>query len=94
MNLLSTHVNYFDYENSEKVVDLCLEAGVKYAIIPSMPENFRKSINQYQRFAEYLNMVGEKFKESGITFGFHNHDYQFQKLENEIPYEILIKETE
>lgn len=94
MNLLSTHINYFDYENSEKVVDLCLEAGVKYAIIPSMPENFRKSISQYHRFAEYLNMVGEKFKESGITFGFHNHDYQFQKLENEIPYEILIKETE
>ena len=94
MNLLSTHINYFDLTHINKIIDSCHEAGVKYGIIPIPPEEYRTSISKYKEFAEYLNKVGEKFNESGIIFGFHNHDFLFYKLESEIPYEILLNETE
>tara|TARA_B100001057_G_scaffold131511_1_gene130755 strand:- start:9948 stop:10811 length:864 start_codon:yes stop_codon:yes gene_type:complete len=93
MNLLSSHINYFNFEDINRIIDSALEAEIKYGIIPITPEKYRQSINGYKEFAEYLNKVGEKFNESGIIFGFHNHDFQFNRLENEIPYEILLQYT-
>ena len=93
MKLLSSHINYFQYENINKIIDSVLEADIKYGIIPITPEKYRLSIDGYKNFAEYLNKVGEKFNDSGIIFGFHNHDFQFNQLEREIPYEILLQHT-
>ena len=93
MNLLSTHINYFNFENINRIIDSALEAEIKYGIIPITPEKYRQTIDGYKYFAEYLNKVGEKFISSGIIFGFHNHDFQFNLLDSEIPYEILLQYT-
>ncbi len=93
MNLLSSHINYFNFKDINRIIDSALEAEIKYGIIPITPEKYRHSISGYRDFAEYLNKVGEKFNESGIIFGFHNHDFQFNRLENKIPYEILLQHT-
>ena len=39
-------------------------------------------------------MMGEKCKEAGLTFAYHNHAFEFEKLEDSVPYDILLENTD
>ncbi|MDP4679182.1 MAG: TIM barrel protein, partial [Cyclobacteriaceae bacterium] len=48
----------------------------------------------YYKIAENLNAVGELFRGSGIKFCYHNHAFEFELSNGEVPLEIMIKETQ
>jgi sugar phosphate isomerase/epimerase len=49
----------------------------------------------YMAIADNLNKVGEKFKGSGVKFGYHNHAFEFELTEDgKVPLEILIENTD
>ena len=57
--------------------------------------NDRPQLSKYQRLAELLNEAGEKLRGYGLKFAYHNHNSEFQKLEDgSIGYDVLMKETE
>jgi sugar phosphate isomerase/epimerase len=70
------------------------ELGQKFANCAYLTPNERKSIDAYKKYADLFNKSGEISKEFGIQFGYHNHDFEFQKLEGEIPYDIITKNTD
>ncbi len=70
------------------------ELGQKYANCAYLTPNERKSIDDYKRYADLFNKSGEIAKEFGIQFGYHNHDFEFQKLDGEIPYDIITGKTD
>jgi sugar phosphate isomerase/epimerase len=41
-----------------------------------------------------MNQIGEITKKAGITFGYHNHNFEFQLMEGKLPYDILLAETD
>ena len=41
-----------------------------------------------------VNIFGEIFNQSGIRFGYHNHSFEFEKMDDVIPYDILLQETD
>jgi sugar phosphate isomerase/epimerase len=41
-----------------------------------------------------FNKIGELCKKSGMTFGYHNHNLEFRKVGDVVPYDLLIKETD
>ena len=46
----------------------------------------------YEAIAENLNSIGAQFKEAGIGFGSHNHDFEFVPLaDGSIPMQILLE---
>jgi len=40
------------------------------------------------------NKFGEIFKKNGVRFAYHNHAYEFKKIDNIIPYDILLQGTQ
>ena len=68
--------------------------GQKYANCAYLTPDERKSIEAYKKYAELFNKSGQVAKEFGIQFGYHNHDFEFQKLDGEIPYDIITKNTD
>jgi len=46
----------------------------------------------WAKAASELNRIGEKTAASGIQTGFHNHDFEFQKIANELVYDRLMAE--
>ena len=48
MNLLSSHINYFNFKDINRIIDSALEAEIKYGIIPITPEKYRHSISGYR----------------------------------------------
>ena len=54
----------------------------------------RQTIDDYKRHAELFNKCGEKAKEYGLMFGHHNHDFEFFEIDGQVPYDILLDETD
>lgn len=96
---LSAPSAHLPLEVFEKDLDASLEAalvmGHKYLVVPWLSEEQRgTSIDTYKRLAENLNRWGEKSAKVGITLGYHNHDFEFHSTDGEIPFDVLLAETD
>lgn len=67
------------------------ELGLKHMVCSSFGLPKEATMSDWQRAAEQLNQSGEKIKAAGMQAGFHNHSTEFQKLDNELIYDILLK---
>jgi sugar phosphate isomerase/epimerase len=90
---LSTHSNV-SLNEAQKVIDDSLEAGMKYLVIPSIPQEKRNTIDDYKMLADEFNKIGERCQASGLIFAYHNHAFEFEKTDDIIPYNILLENTE
>lgn len=89
---ISSHAA-FSLAEADAALDDFATVGVKYLVCPSARREFRKTIQGYEQVAEELNTIGKKAKERGISFGYHNHDFEFKKIDDQIPYDVLLKNT-
>jgi sugar phosphate isomerase/epimerase len=48
------------------------------------------TLKDYQEAADKLNKAAEKIKAAGMQAGFHNHDMEFAKLEDQLIYDVLM----
>lgn len=93
MEPLSTH-SHINPDNDARMIDEVAEAGIKYLILPSLPDDWSSSIDGYQRTADYLNKAGEKCRKAGLVFGFHNHQDEFREIKGRVPYDVLVENTD
>jgi len=80
--------------NWERAVADAAEMGLKYMICAYLASDERKSIDDYKRLADLFNKSGEVCQEYGIQFGYHNHDFEFITLEDQVPYDLLLENTD
>ena len=91
MKLISSHSSYFTVKDAPIMIEAAKKAGLEYLIIPYLGNEFR---GDYDAVAKNLNEIGVLFKEAGIGFGYHNHDFEFIPTEDgRIPLEILLEGT-
>jgi len=77
----------------ERVVNDAKEAGAKSIVCGWLHPDERKTIDDYKQLAELFDKCGEKANEYGMKFGFHNHDFEFHKIDEQVPYDILLNNT-
>jgi sugar phosphate isomerase/epimerase len=103
MTFLSSHTGQAlpdsaSWDETMKWWDECIEAhaeaGVSYIVQPWMGEKGYNSLEGLQKYCDYFEAVGEKCREEGIVFGYHNHDQEFTELEGEIIYDYMLKNTD
>ncbi len=76
-------------------VDDAAIVGQEYVISPSLDESYRKNIDVLRRFLGVFNKSGELCKKSGMKFGYHNHDFEFNtQVDGQRLYDIILKETD
>ena len=54
-----------------------LEIGNKWILCPSLPEARRQNAAGWREIAATLNRIGERCRDRGILFGYHNHAFEF-----------------
>ncbi len=67
-------------------------AGIKYIVMPWMPSP--KTLSDLQVYCDYFNKIGEKCNAVGLRFGYHNHDFEFAKIEGKTMYDYMLKNTD
>jgi sugar phosphate isomerase/epimerase len=79
----------------EKQIEIAKTMGHKYVVVPYIfPEDRSTDIAGYQRLAERLNKLGETFKANGIQLAYHNHDFEFENMNGQVPYDVLLDECD
>jgi len=91
---LSAPSGHFDYTGLEGKLDYARELGVNYVVCPMLPKSMWNSAKGFHDAAEQFNRWGEKVQKMGMTFGFHNHNYEFQQFGGETGFDILMKNTD
>ena len=93
MKVTSSHLTFADDELPE-VLLAHKAAGIDYIVWPWIGQDDRKSIAQYLALAGKFNTIGKLCRENGLHFGYHNHAFEFDPIEEEIPYRILLENTD
>lgn len=91
MSLKSGHVHLDD--NWEQTMDEAGESGQEYLICSSMPTK-GQTVDNYLRTAEAFNKAGEECKSRNIKFGYHNHEYEFESVDNQVLFDVLMDNTQ
>jgi sugar phosphate isomerase/epimerase len=90
---LSSHSG-INLDNADVVIEDTTDAGMSYLVLPSIPEEKRHNLDDYKLLADEFNLIGDKCKQSGLKFGYHNHAFEFTKLDDQVPYNILLERTD
>ncbi len=87
--------------NAQATIDEAKAAGIKNitcsfplyptdrAVIMAGP-----TVDDWKKNIDTFNAIGGLCKKSGMTFGYHNHNLEFRKIGDVVPYDLLIKETD
>jgi sugar phosphate isomerase/epimerase len=90
MDIISSHTEVenkgISLENAKKMAEDHSKLGVKYCIQPWVVEEARKTLDSYKKMVAEWNKVGKIMKDSGIQFGYHNHNFEFDTVESKVPY--------
>ena len=67
-------------------------AGVKYIVTPSfrVPDNLK----DLKTYCDYFNSIGKKCSENGLIYGYHNHSFEFDKVEDQVVYDFMLENTD
>jgi sugar phosphate isomerase/epimerase len=77
-----------------KTLEIGTTLGVRYVVCAWLEPEERKTLDDYRRHSETFNRAGEEAKKAGLQFGFHNHDFELLPLQGEVPYDLLLEETD
>ena len=79
---ISAHVAFDEMMNNlDRIIKDYSTIGVKYLVMPYMAEEYRPvNPDGFKKFLPLLNEVGQKIHDAGMTFLYHNHDFEFVKL--------------
>lgn len=77
-------------------IDKCLEMGKKYLVCywPWMDDGNNPSWDKVDSAAEDCNRIGRVCKEHGLGFAYHNHDQEFQVLDDCVIYDYILENTD
>ena len=87
---VSAHVPYYDMlENPAEVLKDYKDLGCKYVVVPYLTEECRPGTDGWDDTVKGIRKIGEAAKEMGIQLLYHNHDFEFLKIDGKYALDIL-----
>jgi sugar phosphate isomerase/epimerase len=92
LQVVGTHAGFDTLDfNTDEISDYLEQVnGGKYVAI-SMRFSSKEDVLEK---AKKMNAIGERFAKRGVTFLYHNHDWEFVKFDGEYALDILLRETD
>jgi len=93
----SSHIG-LDLFASDKVARTLADAaamGHQWVVLPWLSDAQRGTkADDWKKLAEILNKLGHGAQQAGLSFAYHNHDFEFKPVEGQVPLELLIANTD
>ena len=78
----------------QQAVDDAAALGQKYMVCAYLFPQERTKLDDYKEFVDLFNTSAELCKKAGMQFCYHNHDFEFNELDGQIPYDLLLSQTD
>ena len=93
MEPISCHYTYSKIvENPEKAFGDCLAAGCKFIVIPWLGRSKELSNENLDATIAEIAKLGKMATEAGLTMLYHNHDFEFDKIDGEYILDKMYRE--
>jgi len=87
-----THVSLDLLEKQfEAAVEMTKDLGTEWAIVPYLPEDRRRTADDWRRFAATMNDLGLRLREVDLRLAYHNPAFEFQKFAGRSGYDIFFE---
>jgi sugar phosphate isomerase/epimerase len=71
--------------DQNKVLDAAQAFSCKYIVCASQPRELFRSLDGIKHACETLNAANAIARQHGFTFGYHDHDYEYEPFEGSYP---------
>lgn len=78
----------------KRAVEDAKKNGQKFMVLPYIGEEHRKTIDGYKSIIADMNAAGEVCNQFGVRFGYHNHAFEFEAVDGQTPYDLMLKELD
>lgn len=96
LTAISVHQNADGFNTPEKMqafIEYVKTLGIKFVVIPWMNKEVFYNEKEYAQLVKTLTEAGKIFKENGLTLCYHNHDFEFEKINGEYILDRLYKDV-
>jgi sugar phosphate isomerase/epimerase len=81
--------------NLQGTIDAAKVIGHQYITLPWLDEASRGTrVDNWRDLAHEMNTIGGKLRDQGLKLAYHHHDFEFNPVEGQIPYDVLLAETD
>ena len=95
LRVSGAHVPYDSWETDPEQVIADMQAlDCAHAILPMVPPEQRRDESAVATLAGSLSRWGELCRQEGLTFSYHNHDFEFAPLGGATMWDVLVRETD
>jgi len=92
MTVCSAHTSLPTKDNVSQLVDEHRTLGTKRIVTGLGPESF-KTEDDCKRAADAFNEAAELIKQYEMEIGYHNHWWEFEKIDGKVPHEVMFAQT-
>jgi len=90
----AVHTGSIAPDDWKAALDAAKVVGHQYIVVPWVPQEKRMTLDGWKRVAEDFNRAGETARAAGVQFAYHNHDFEFPRMEGRIPFDVLLESTD
>ena len=90
----STHIGLGELDDWKKALDTAKAIGHEYVVVPWVPQEKRLTLDGWKNVASVFNRAAQMTKDAGMQFAYHNHDFEFPKMDGQVPYDVLLQSTD
>ncbi len=98
VNSLVMPTGHFDLgmieQTPNQAIEIAKRMGMTSVIVPFLNLDDRPTdANGWQKFSDQLSEVAKPILDAGLTFAWHNHDFEFNALDSgEMPLEFILRD--
>lgn len=81
-------------QNFDALVEQAAKTGQRYLTCSSLHESLRSTPEEIKNTATLFNQAGEKCRDAGMVFAYHNHAFEFDKVGDIVLYDYLLENTD
>jgi sugar phosphate isomerase/epimerase len=95
LKAVGTHINLTLLDTDlDQQIDYSLSIGCTLIALPWIDKQILIDEESFKQLTAKLNAFGQRCKERGVTFGYHNHNFEFEKIGTETLLERLTAATD
>ncbi len=91
---ISAHVAFAELlANPEELVECYKKLGCKYVVMPYLTPEYRPGQGKFGELLEGMKHLGEILNANGMIQQYHNHDFEFEKVDGEYALDVIYREV-
>lgn len=92
----SLHIEYENLrDNLQGSLEVATALEAKFVVCPWLDPAKHPAADDWKRVCDAFNAIGERAQRSGLTFAYHNHDFELRPLAGGVrPLELLLANTD